>query len=79
MHANGRTSVKFTGPAGMKVTWQLPTGEFNPEASGLTAQQAYNFLQGQVYRLRLSQILPNHPGKYVLPDARGRRRRTRRP
>jgi hypothetical protein len=65
--ANGRTSVKFVSPPGMKVTWQLPTGEFNPEATGLTAQQSYNFMQGQVYRLRLSQILPNHPGKYFYP------------
>jgi hypothetical protein len=24
-------------------------------------------MQGQVYRLRLSQILPNHPGKYFYP------------
>jgi hypothetical protein len=63
----GRTSVKFTGPAGMKVTWQLPTGDFNPEASGLTARQEYNFLQGQVYRLRLTQVLPNHPGKSFYP------------
>ncbi len=65
--ANGRTSIKFVSPPGMKITWQLPTGEFNPEASGLTAQQSYNFMQGQVYRLRLSQILPNHPGKYFYP------------
>ena len=67
--ANGRTSIKFTGPAGMKVTWQLPTGDFNSEASGLTAPKEYNFLQGQVYRLRLTQVLPNHPGQIVLPDA----------
>src|SRR5262245_50243339 len=65
--APGRTSIKFVSPPGMKVTWQLPTGEFNPEANGLTAQQSYNFMQGQVYRLRLSQILPNHPGKYFYP------------
>jgi hypothetical protein len=65
--APGRTSIKFVSPPGMKITWQLPTGEFNPEASGLTAQQSYNFMQGQVYRLRLSQILPNHPGKYFYP------------
>jgi hypothetical protein len=65
--APGRTSIKFVSPPGMKITWQLPTGEFNPEANGLTAQQSYNFMQGQVYRLRLSQILPNHPGKYFYP------------
>jgi hypothetical protein len=64
---NGRASVKFTSPAGMKVTWQLPNGGFNDEASGLTAPKEYNFLQGQVYRLRLTQILPNHPGKAFYP------------
>lgn len=65
--ANGRTSIKFTGPAGMKITWQLPTGDFNSEAAGLTAPKEYNFLQGQVYRLRLTQVLPNHPGKSFYP------------
>jgi hypothetical protein len=65
--APGRTSIKFTGPAGMKVTWQLPTGDFNPEGAGLTAPKEYNFLQGQVYRLRLTQVLPNHPGKSFYP------------
>ena len=65
--ANGRTSINFTGPAGMKITWQLPDGGFNEEASGLTAPVAYNFLQGQVYRLRLTQVLPNFPGKSFYP------------
>lgn len=64
---NGRASIKFTSPAGMKVTWQLPGGGFNDEANGLTAPKEYNFLQGQVYRLRLTQILPNHPGKAFYP------------
>jgi hypothetical protein len=45
----------------------LPTGEFNAEAAGLTAPKEYNFLQGQVYRLRLTQVLPNHPGKSFYP------------
>ncbi|HEV3385659.1 MAG TPA: hypothetical protein VG097_12650 [Gemmata sp.] len=65
--ANGRTSIKFTGPAGMKITWQLPNGGFNDEASGLTAPKEYNFLQGQTYRLRLTQVLPNFPGKSFYP------------
>jgi len=64
---NGRAAVKFTSPAGMKVTWQLSNGGFNDEASGLTTPKEYNFLQGQVYRLRLTQILPNHPGKAFYP------------
>ncbi|MCI0702233.1 MAG: hypothetical protein L0241_14210, partial [Planctomycetia bacterium] len=65
--ANGRTSIKFTGPAGMKVTWQLPDGSFSDEAGALTAPKEYNFLQGQVYRLRLTQILPDHPGVAFYP------------
>ena len=65
--ATGRTSIKFIGPAGMKITWQLPDGEFNDESAGLTAPKEYNFLQGQVYRLRLTQILPDHPGKSFYP------------
>ncbi len=65
--ANGRSSIKFTGPAGMKITWQLPTGGFNSEATGLTAPKEYNFLQGQTYRLRLTQVLPNFPGKSFYP------------
>ena len=64
---NGRSSINFTGPAGMKVTWQLPDGSFNAEAAGLTAPAPYNFLQGQVYRLRLTQVLPNHPGRAFYP------------
>jgi hypothetical protein len=65
--AAGRTSINFTGPAGMKVTWQLPDTSFSPEANALTAPKEYNFLQGQVYRLRLTQILPDHPGRAFYP------------
>ena len=64
---NQRTSIRFTGPAGMKITWQLPNGSFNEEASGLTAPKEYNFLQGQVYRLRLGSILPNFAGRTFYP------------
>lgn len=65
--ANGRSAINFTGPAGMKVTWQLPDGSFNDEKDALTAPKEYNFLQGQVYRLRLTSILPDHPGKSFYP------------
>ena len=65
--SNQRTSILFTGPAGMKVTWQLPHGGFNDEGSALTAPKDYNFLQAQVYRLRLTQILPNFPGRAFYP------------
>ena len=62
---NQRTSIRFTSPAGMDITWQLPTGGFNDQ--GLTAPKEYNFLQGQVYRLRLRKILPNFPGRTFYP------------
>jgi len=65
--SNQRSSIRFTGPAGVKITWQLPGGGFNDEASGLTAPKEYNFLQSQVYRLRLTQVLPNFPGRTFYP------------
>jgi hypothetical protein len=65
---NGRSSIKFTGPAGMKVTWQLPDGSFsNDKANALTPPKEYNFLQGQVYRLKLSEILPEYAGMSFYP------------
>jgi len=64
---NQRSSVKFVGPAGMRIGWQLPTGRFTEEANALTAPAAYNFLQAQVYRLRLNSLLPNYPGKVFYP------------
>ena len=63
--SNQRTSIRFTSPAGMKITWQLPNGSFNEK--GLTAPVDYNFLQSQVYRLRLKDILPNFPGRTFYP------------
>lgn len=65
--SNQRSSVKFVGPAGMRIGWQLPGGQFTDEANALTAPAAYNFLQSQVYRLRLSSLLPNYPGKVFYP------------
>lgn len=66
-YSNQRSSIKFTGPAGMKVTWQIAGGGFTDEATALTAPKEYNFMQAQVYRLRLSGILPNYPGKVFYP------------
>jgi hypothetical protein len=61
-----RSSINFTGPAGMKVTCQLPDGSFK-DKDALTTHKEYNFAHGQVYRLRLSNILPDHPGKSFYP------------
>jgi hypothetical protein len=67
---NMRTSIKFGVPPAwsMKVTWQLPGGGFNDEANGLSVPgPAYNFLQGNVYRLRLTSVLPNFAGRTFYP------------
>lgn len=64
-----RTSCRFTGPAGMKVAW------FNPGAPGanngfsqaqLEVPGRYNFVQGGVYRLKLTDI-PNRPALELYP------------
>jgi hypothetical protein len=60
---NQRTSVRFAAPYGMKVTWFGPTGFGQNQ---LTTPGRYNFLQGAVYRLRLSEI-PNYPGTTLYP------------
>ena len=65
--SNMRSSIRFTGPAGMKIAWQGPGGMFTDEANALTAPKEYNFMQAQVYRLRLSSILPNYAGKVFYP------------
>lgn len=69
---NARTSIQFNDPPGMKITWQLPTGGFNDPSSGLTTPNVrYNFVQGQVYRLRLTheKLLPRplYPTLEVAP------------
>ncbi|MBY0460082.1 MAG: hypothetical protein K2V38_22425 [Gemmataceae bacterium] len=53
--APGRTAVKFAGPAGMRVSWQLPDRSFHDR--DLTAPASFNFVQAEVYRLRLSGLL----------------------
>src|SRR5205823_5306255 len=63
-----RTQVRFTGPAGMKVSWHSsqPDGKqgFGPQS--LEAPGRYNFLQAAIYRLKLSDI-PNRPGVELYP------------
>ena len=54
-----RTSqVRFVGPAGMKVGWQVPEGYAENQ---ITAPGRYNFNQGATYRLKLSDI----PGRAI--------------
>jgi hypothetical protein len=63
-----RTSVRFVGPAGMKVTWYAPTPDgkagFGPQY--LEAPGRYNFSQAAIYRLKLSDI-PDLPGVELYP------------
>jgi len=53
MLSNMRTEVRFGDPAGMKVTWYGPNA-FNDVP--LETPARYNFLQGGVYRLKLSSV-----------------------
>ncbi|MBL8850705.1 MAG: hypothetical protein JNG89_13580 [Planctomycetaceae bacterium] len=50
---NATTQVRFLGPEGMSIGWQIPEGFANNQ---LTAPDRYNFAQGATYRLKLSGI-----------------------
>jgi hypothetical protein len=63
MYPNQRTAVKFISPQGMNVTWWANGAYAEP---GLSTPSAYNFAQGNIYRLRVRGI-PNHPGKIFYP------------
>lgn len=67
--AGGRTSVRFTGPAGMKIAWFAPyapgaNGGFSPPQVEVPGR--YNFVQGGVYRVKLTDI-PNRPALELYP------------
>jgi hypothetical protein len=66
--AAARTSVRFTSPAGMQIAWFAPSPG---SQSGFTPTQVevpgrYNFVQGGIYRLRLSN-LPGRPSVELYP------------
>lgn len=52
----GRTQVRFTAPVGMKIAWQSleSPGQFTEPQLEVPAR--YNFMQGQIYRLKISNI-----------------------
>jgi hypothetical protein len=62
-----RSSVRFVGQDGMRIGWFAPLGDgrmgFREQ---LESPGRYNFLQGGVYRLRLSNI-PKRPGVTLYP------------
>jgi hypothetical protein len=66
--ACARTSVRFTSPAGMQIAWFSPSPDGR---NGFTPTQVevpgrYNFVQGGVYRLKLSN-LPSRPAVEFYP------------
>ena len=60
---NSRTSVRFVDPANMRITWLGATGWVEP---ALNTPARYNFPQGAIYRLKLSNV-PNRPGVDLYP------------
>jgi hypothetical protein len=66
--ATARTSVRFTSPAGMQIAWFAPQADGR---NGFTPTQVevpgrYNFVQGGIYRLKLSN-LPGRPQVELYP------------
>lgn len=64
---NARSSVRFAGPQGMKIAWYAPTLDGRAAfRNQLEAPGRYNFVQGAIYRLKLSEIA-NKPGLELYP------------
>jgi hypothetical protein len=63
-----RTEVRFLGSEGMKVSWYAPSpgGGAGYSTNSITVPGRYNFLQGGIYRLKLSEIR-NLPGVELFP------------
>jgi hypothetical protein len=59
------SQIAFVGPEGMTVMWDVSTpGAFDSEP--LTCPARYNFPQGAIYRLKMSNI-PGRPGAELYP------------
>jgi hypothetical protein len=63
-----RTQVFFNEMSGMKVSWFATDADgkpgFTPQA--ITSPGRYNFAQGSIYRLKVSEV-PNSPGLDLYP------------
>jgi hypothetical protein len=64
MFATSTSQVRFVGPEGMAVGWQIPGGYAENQ---LIAPARYNFLQAQTYRLKLMNI-PGREGLVIYPS-----------
>nr|UXE45568.1 hypothetical protein Hi04_10k_c4998_00011 [uncultured bacterium] len=65
---NVRSQVIFLDPKDMKISWQTAAGPGGERVytPGLTVPDRYNFLQGYIYRLRISDI-QGRPGVVLYP------------
>jgi hypothetical protein len=67
-----RTQVRFVGPAGAKVGWQVATGAADPQGKPVLMQSSldlpgrFNFIPASIYRIKLSNI-PGRPGLELYP------------
>src|SRR5262245_608080 len=63
-----RTQIRFTRPTGMNVAWfaQGPDGRPTFSNVPITAPARYNFTQGAIYKLKISNI-EGRPGLEVYP------------
>ena len=69
-----RSQIYFLDPDGMQIGWQTsagPNGERAYLPAQLTVPARYNFNQGYIYRLKLTDI-PGRPGRRAVSDDRGR-------
>jgi len=60
------TQVKFAGPLGMQIGWKIPQGYAEDQ---LLAPGKYNFVQGNTYRLKFSNV-PGREGLTLYPTLR---------
>jgi hypothetical protein len=65
---NVKSQIYFLDPDGMKIGWQsaVPGNEKVYLGGQLTVPARYNFLQGYIYRLKLTDI-PGRPGVVLYP------------
>lgn len=61
-----RTEVRFVGPEKMQVTWCGTTPDGRPAQGYVSVPGRYNFVQGALYRLKLTNI-PSLPGVELYP------------